>query len=148
MTMLTRWNPFRSAARFDLTSDFEDLFRGLSLRPLLRELENAAPDLRIDVQEDEKNYCVKIDVPGAKKDDIQVSIDGNQVCVEAEIKTENTHEDRKQVHTERYVGKTYRAFGLPQEVDADKSEAQYDDGVLTLTLPKKNNGNAKRVAIN
>ena len=148
MTMLTRWNPFRSVARFDPNSDFEDMFRGLSLRPFLRELENSVPDLRIDVQEDEKNYCVKIDVPGAKKDDIQVSIDGNQVRVEAEIKSEETHEDRKQVHTERYVGKSYRAFGLPQEVDADKSEAQYDDGVLTLTLPKKNNGQAKRIAIN
>lgn len=148
MTMLTRWNPFRSVARFDPNSDFEDLFRGLSLRPFLRELEKSVPDLRIDVQEDEKNYRVKIDVPGAKKDDIQVSIDGKLVRVEAEIKSEETHEDRKQVHTERYVGKSYREFGLPQEVDADKSEAQYDDGVLTLTLPKKNGGHAKRIAVN
>lgn len=148
MTMLTRWNTFRSVARFDPSGDFEDLFRGLSLRPFLRELESSAPDLRIDVQEDEKNYRVKIDVPGAKKDDIQVSIDGNQVRVEAEIKSEETHEDRKQVYTERYVGKSYRTFGLPQEVDADNSEAQYDGGVLTLTLPKKSNDQAKRIAIN
>lgn len=148
MTTLTRWSPFRTMARFDPTGDFEDLFRGLSLRPLVRELENTVSDLRMDVQEDDKNYRVKIDVPGAKKDDIQVSIDGNQVTVEAEVKREETREDQKQIHTERYVGKSYRAFSLPQEVDHDKCEAQYDDGVLTLTLPKKGNGQAKRLAIN
>lgn len=148
MTMLTRWNPFRTATRFDPATDFEDLFRGLSLRPLVRELENAVSDLRMDVQEDDKAYRVEVDVPGAKKEDIQVTVEGNQVTVEADIKREETREDRKQIHTERYVGKSYRAFGLPQEVDSDKCEAQYDDGVLTLTLPKKSNGQSKRVAIN
>lgn len=148
MTTLTRWNPFRTAARFDPTTDFEDLFRSLSLRPLAREMENAVADLRMDVQEDDTAYRVKVDVPGAKKEDIQVSVEGNQVTIEAESRREETREDRKQIHTERYVGKSYRAFGLPQEVDSDKCKAQYDDGVLTLTLPKKGNGQAKRLAIN
>ena len=148
MTTLTRWNPFRTAARFDPTADFEDLFRSLSLRPLVREMENAVADLRIDVQEDDTAYRVKIDVPGARKEDIQVSVEGNQVTIEAESKREEPRENRKQIDTERYVGKSYRAFGLPQEVDSDKCEAQYENGVLMLTLPKKRNGQGKRLAIN
>ena len=147
MTMLTRWNPFRTMARFDPARDFDEISRGLSLWPLMKELETTVPDLRIDVQEDETDYRVKVDAPGVKKDDIQVFVEGNQVKIEADFKREETNQDRKQVHTERYVGKTYRAFGLPQEIDAEKSEAQYDNGVLTLTLPKKNSGQEKRVAI-
>ena len=147
MTTLTRWNPFRTAARFDPTADLEDLFRTLSLRPLVREMENAVADLRMDVQEDETAYRVEVDVPGAKKEDIQVSVEGNQVTIEAEVKREQTREDRKQLHTERYIGKSYRAFGLPQEVDSDKCEAQYEGGVLTLTLPKKGSGQGKRLTI-
>lgn len=148
MTMLTRWNPFRTMSRFDPTGDFEDLFRGLSLRPFMKEIDSALPDLRIDVQEDEKNYRVKVDAPGVKKDDIKVFVDGNQVKIEADFKREETSEDSKQVYTERCAGKSYRAFGLPQEVDPDKSEAQYDDGVLTLTLRKKSNGQEKQLSIN
>jgi len=148
MTTLTRWNPFRTMGRFDPASDLEEMLRVFSLRPLMKELDNAAPELRIDVQEDGNTYRVKVDVPGVSKDDIQVFLEGNQVRIEAEFKREDTGENRQQVYAERCVGKSFRAFGLPHEIDADKSEAHHDGGVLTLTLPKKNSGQQKRLAIN
>jgi HSP20 family protein len=87
MTALQRWNPFRSMARFDPVSDFEDLIRGSGLRPLLRESE-VAPELRMDVAEDDKAYIVKAEIPGVEKKDIDVSIEGNQVAISAEVRRE------------------------------------------------------------
>ena len=77
------------------------------------------------------------EIPGTKKEDINVSIDGNQVSIAAEVKRENTKEDGKVLRTERYFGKTYRSFVLGQEVDKETAQARYADGVLELTLPKK-----------
>lgn len=147
MAMLTRWNPFRTPTRFEPTSEFDDLFRGWPMRSLLREYETAAAEMRMDVQEDDKAFRVIAEVPGAKKDDIEVSIEGNQVTIQAEVKHEETREDRRQIHSERFVGKTFRAFTLPQEIDRDKCQAHYDNGVLTLTLPKKQNAQARRIEV-
>jgi HSP20 family protein len=146
MSMLTRWNPFRQPGRFDPVTDIDDLFRGFNLRPFLREIENA-PEMRLDVNEDDKAYRVTVDIPGVKKEDIEVSVEGNQVSIQAESKREESRISGKELHNERYIGRSYRAFTLPQEVDRDKCEAQYDSGVLTLTLPKKSNGQAKRLPI-
>lgn len=148
MNNLTRWNPFRAGSRFDLIPDVDDLFRGFSLRPLLRDLDAATAEMHLDVQEDDNNYCVSADLPGVRKEDIQITAEGNQVTIEAEVKREETKEERKQLHTERYYGKTYRSFTLPQQIDGTKCTANYDNGVLTLTLPKKNDGASTRIAVN
>lgn len=147
MTSLTRWNPFRSLQRFDPVTDIDDLFRNMSLRPMLRDFE-ASPEIRMNVKEDEKAYLVSAEIPGVKKDDIEISVEGNQVTIQAEVKRDETRESAKEIHSERFVGKSYRAFTLPQEIDSNKCEAKYDNGVLTLTLPKKSNGQSTRVAIN
>ena len=146
MTTLTRWNPFRSATRFDPMMPFEDFFRSLGTRPL-REFE-ATPDIRIDVSEDPTAYKVKAEIPGVDKKDIEISVEGNQVSIGAEVKRETKSKDEeKDVYTERYFGKVYRAFTLPSDLDSAKADAQYDKGVLTLTLPKKGNGGVRRIAI-
>lgn len=142
MATPTRWRPFGPVARFAAASGFEDRFDGLSPGPLLREFGNPVPALRIDMRQDESSCRVKVDLRGARKEHIQVSIEGNQVRVEAEVKREG---HRRQVHADRYAGKSCRASGLAQEVDVDKSGAQYDDAVLTL--PEKGNGQARRLAI-
>jgi HSP20 family protein len=147
LTSLTRWNPFRSLQRFDPVTDIDDLFRNISLRPMLRDFE-AAPEIRMNVSETEKAYVVSAEIPGVKKDDIEISVEGNQVSLQAEVKRDETHESAKDIHSERFIGKTYRAFTLPQEIESGKCEAHYDNGVLTLTLPKKSNGHSTRVAIN
>ncbi|NZA27845.1 Hsp20/alpha crystallin family protein [Luteimonas sp. SJ-92] len=148
MSTLTRWNPFRTLSRFDpAPGGLDDLFRGMSLRPLLREFENAAVDMRMDVQEADKAYQVSVEVPGAKKEDIEISVEGSQVSIQAEVRGEEIREDHRQVHTERYAGRSTRSFTLPQEIDVEGCTAQYEDGILRLTLPKKANGAATRIAV-
>ena len=94
--------------------------------------------MTINISEDEKAYHVKAEVPGVKREDIDVEIEGNHVSLSAEVRREK--EERKGenvVHTERYVGKQFRSFTLRDEIDEDKAQAKMVDGVLELTLPKK-----------
>lgn len=146
MTALTHWNPFKRTSRFDPLVNFEDLFRGIGTRPMWRELE-AVPDMPVDVTENDKAFSVKAEIPGVDKKDIEVSVEGNQVAISAEVKRETKKEEEKEVCTERYYGKVYRAFTLPSDLDSTKSEARYEGGVLTLTLPKKHNGGTRKIAI-
>ena len=147
MNALTHWNPFRSGSRFDINADFDTMLRGFTLRPWMHELDASAPDMRLDVQEENGSYRVFADLPGVKKKDIQISVEGNKVTIEAEVRHEESKKERKQLHTERYYGKTYRAFSLPQDIDSDKCVASYDDGVLMLKLPKKSNGETRRIDV-
>src|SRR5690606_573130 len=147
MSNLTRWNPFRAGFRLDPVPDIDDFFRGVALRPLLRDFDAAMTEMRLDVQEDDASYRITAELPGVRKEDIQVTAEGNQVTIEAEVKHEESSKERKQVHTERYFGKTYRSFSLPKPIDGTKCTASYDSGVLTLTLPKKNDGTSTRIAI-
>jgi HSP20 family protein len=90
---------------------------------------------------------VTLDAPGARKEDIEVSIDGRRVTVQAEVRREEKTEG-KDLLVERYSGRTYRSFTLPQEIDREKCQANYENGVLTLTLPRKGDGEAKRLTVN
>jgi HSP20 family protein len=147
MTTVTRWNPFKASPRFDPIANFDDLFRGWGLRPLARELD-VAPDIRIDVSEDANLYKVRAEMAGVDRNDIEISVEGNQVAIGAEVKRETkSKEDEKDVYTERYFGKMFRSFTLPGDLDGTKAEAHYDKGVLTLTLPKKSNGGSRRITV-
>jgi len=139
MANLTRFNPVDDA--------FDDLFRGFLMRPVRME---GAPEVQIklDVKEDDKSYTVHAEIPGVKKEDIHVSIDGNQIAISAETKNEKQVKDgEKLLRSERYYGKVSRAFTLAQDVDEDASQAKYNDGVLELTLAKKTAAKAKRLTI-
>lgn len=146
MTALTRWNPFKTT-RFEPMTSFDDLFRGLMARPL-RDFD-IAPDIRIDVTENDGSFSVKAEIPGVDKNNIEVSVEGNQVSIGAEVKRETQKkEGDKEICTERYYGQMYRAFTLPSDLDGSKAEAHYENGVLTLTLPKKKNGSSRKIAVN
>ncbi|MGV3741637.1 MAG: Hsp20/alpha crystallin family protein [Burkholderiaceae bacterium] len=136
----------RALSRFDPFSNFEDMFRDMSLMPALRGWDMENP-IRLDISEDEKNYLVKADLPGVKKDDINISIDGNQVTVSAEIKEEKEEREKGMIRSERYVGQQYRSFALPNEVDEANAQAKYENGVLQLTLPKKSGSSRKQVPV-
>ena len=97
--------------------------------------------------EDDKAYHVKAELPGVKKDDINVEIDGNQVSLTAELKRETEERKGNLVHSERYYGMVSRSFTLPAEVDEKATVAKYKDGVLDLTLPKKTGSSTSRIAI-
>lgn len=136
MANLTRHDP-SSLARFDPFGDIDDLFRGFFVRPALLE---GQPQMQIkmDLKEDDKAYTVHADIPGVKKEDIQVSIDGNRVSISAESKMEKEEkEGEKVLRSERYCGKVARSFTLLHDVDEAQAQAKYSDGVLELTLPKK-----------
>jgi len=148
MANITRFDPFGDLARFDAFRDLEDfLWRPPSLRSLWRALPQE-PEIRLDVAEDDTAYHVKVDVPGVKKEDIKVSIDGNRVGISAEVKKEKEEKKGETVlRSERYYGKQFRGFSLGHDVDQAKAEAKYEDGVLQLTLPKKEATSATQLTI-
>ncbi len=145
MANLTRYDPFSDLVRFDPFGD--DFFRGFALRPVFRQMESE-PQMRLDVSEDDKAYTVKAEIPGVNKEDIKVSVEGNQVSVSAEVKKEKEEkEGQKVVRSERYYGRVSRSFSLGQEVDSAGAQAKYDKGVLMLTLPKKPGSTAKHLPV-
>ena len=147
MTALTRFSRFKNPGHVEAPALFDDLLRNFALAPLWREAGIAAPGMPIDISEDEKAYRIKAEIPGVDKDDIEVSVEGNQVSISAEAKKEIEKKDERELVVERAYGKAYRAFSLPSEVDGNRTEARYDKGVLSLTLPKKENGSARRIAV-
>jgi HSP20 family protein len=94
-------------------------------------------DIRIDISENEKEYLVSAEVPGAKKEDIRVSIDGNYVSIAAEIKKEQEDKHGRTLVKETYHGSVSRGFTLASDVDEKTAIAKFEDGVLRLTLPKR-----------
>ncbi len=143
MTNLVRFNPFDISA-FD--NRLEELMRDF-VRPLRHEM-LGKPQVTLDISENDKAYTVRAEMPGVNKEDINVTINGNQVAISAEVKKEKEEkEGEKVLRSERYYGSMYRSFTLAQDVDETESQAKYADGVLTLTLPKKAVTAAKKLAI-
>jgi len=142
MADIKRYDPF------DLTIEpFDDLFRGF-FRPVRFEGQPQQMSIKMDVKEDDKCYTVHAEIPGVKKEDIHVTIEGNQVSISAEVKKEKEEKQGEKVlRSERYYGKVYRSFSLGSDVDEGKAVAKYNDGVLDLTLPKKAGAAAKKLAI-
>ena len=142
MINVTRFDPFN-----DLV---DDLFKGYLVRPMAYEAAQggALPRLKVDVAESNGSYLVSAELPGVKKEDIQVAIDGAQVTLSAEVKREkDVKEGERLLHSERVYGKVSRSFALPQELDEAKAEAKFRDGVLELTLPKKAAAARKAITI-
>ena len=143
MANVTRFDPFN-----DLV---DDLFKGFLVRPLAYEGRvngGALPRAKVDVAEKNGTYVVTAELPGVRKDDIHVSIDGAEVTLEAEVKREKeANKDERVLHSERLYGKLTRSFALPAEVDEAKAQAKFTDGVLELTLPKKAAAQRKQITI-
>ena len=149
MVNITRFDPLSDLVSFAPFGNFEDFFRVPRMRSLVRDLP-AEPEIKMDVAEDDKAYHVKAEVPGVKKEDIHVSVEGNQVSITAEVKKEKEEKKGTTVlRSERYYGTRSRTFTLMHDVDQDKAEAKFQDGILELTLPKKTNGGAvKQIMVN
>jgi HSP20 family protein len=146
MLNITHFNPLEDA--------FENWFRGVPVWLPNPETRAPAPTpfrrdvIRMDVTENDKEYRVLAELPGVRKEDISITINGNEVAVSAEAKHEKDAENSETVlRAERYYGKIERAFSLGQEVDEATAQAKYVDGVLELTLPKKAVAAAKRLAV-
>ena len=140
MATITRYNPFG-----DLV---DDLFRGFVVGPVGFEAEVPVRRMKVDVAEQNGDYKLVAELPGVKKEDIKVNIDGDQVSITAETRVAKEEKDGERVlHSERYVGKVSRAFRLADEIDESRASAKYSDGVLELTLPKKAAAAAKQLTI-
>ncbi|WP_407278597.1 Hsp20/alpha crystallin family protein [Aromatoleum evansii] len=128
---------------------FDDLLRGFFVRPVdIGGGVSEAPQMRVDVKEDNDAYQVHAELPGISKEDIHVHIDGPVVSISAERKQEKeVKEGERVLRTERYFGKVSRSFQLGQEIDEAKSSAKFKDGVLELSLPKKAHEQVKRLTI-
>jgi HSP20 family protein len=147
MTNLTRFDPFGDLVRFDPFRGFDDMFRMPRL-PAYRTWP-VEPEMKMDLTEDKNAFYLKAEIPGARKEDIHVAIDGNQVSVTAEIKKESEEKKGETVvRSERYFGRIARVFAVSQAVDDAKAEARYVNGVLTLMLPKKGAPAMKEVTVN
>ncbi|MBL8470619.1 MAG: Hsp20/alpha crystallin family protein [Rhodocyclaceae bacterium] len=140
MANITRWDPFE-----DMFKDFGGFF----LRPVgaLGEVtENGT--IRVDVKEDAETYRVHAELPGVKKEDISVDIDGPTVAISAEKKHSNeVREGERVLRTERYYGRVSRSFKLATDVDQAQATAKFADGVLELTLPKKAGERVRKIAV-
>ena len=134
--LLTRYDPL------------DDFFRGFFVRPVDFGTAAEAPTVKVDVKEQDKAFVVHAEMPGIKKEDIHVSVDGAIVSISAERKQEKEVKDGEHVlRSERYFGKVSRSFQLGQDVDDAKAVAKFTDGVLELTLPKKAAAQSRRLTI-
>lgn len=126
----------------------DDFFRGFFVRPVEYGSATEAPQMRVDVKEVDDAFHVHAELPGIKKEDIHVHIDGPVVSISAERKQDKeTREGERVLRTERYFGQVSRSFQLGQDVDESKASAKFTDGVLELSLPKKTAPQAKRLVI-
>ena len=145
MANITRYDPFGDISRLDPLREMDDMFKGFWVRPLGKQVES---QIKIDVAEDDKNYTIRANIPGVKKEDINVAVEGSQVSISAEVKEEKDEKKGETVvRSERYYGKVYRSFTFDHEVDQDAAKAMYADGVLELTLLKKAGAAGKKIAI-
>ena len=139
MNKMISYDPFADAA-------FDDLFRGF-----FKPVRTAAPapvSIRMDVSENDKGYVVQAEIPGARKEDIQVTIEGNQVTIGAEVKRELEPKEGEQLlRRERHIGSVHRSFTLPVELDEAASAAKFENGVLELTLARKAAQTGRKLSI-
>jgi HSP20 family protein len=135
-----------NVTRFD---PLDDLFRGFFVRPVdLNGSTQQPPSIKMDVKEQGDNYLVHAELPGVRKEDIHVVVDGNQVSISAEIKQEKeVKEGERVLRSERYFGKVVRSFQLGQGIDVTKAAAKFNEGVLELTLPRRAAGPNKQLTV-
>jgi HSP20 family protein len=140
MNELMSFDPFAS-------SPIEDTLRNM-MRPWRFETAERAPSMRIDLSETDKDYQIKAEIPGVNKEDIDVRIEGNQVTLSAEVRKEKQEKDEGRVlRSERSYGYASRSFSLGCPLDDAKAEARYDNGVLSLTIPKKAEAAGRKLSI-
>lgn len=144
MSNITRFDPFTELTRFDPFLRMDDVLNRFMMRPAAE----MQPQIRMDVKEADGKYLVNAEIPGVNKDDIHVTIEGNQVSISAEVKQEKEEKEGERViRSERSYGMASRTFTLADEIDQSQAQAKYNNGVLELVLPKKPGTGRKKIAI-
>ncbi|MFN9708265.1 MAG: Hsp20/alpha crystallin family protein [Burkholderiales bacterium] len=129
---------------------FEDVFRNLFRAwPLESPLLTGSPSIRMDISETDNNYIIKADIPGVRKEDVDIQIDNNLVTIRAELKSskEESLAEGRYIRRERQQGYATRSLSLAIPVDESRASAKYENGILELTLPKRVGSSARRLQI-
>ena len=101
----------------------------------------------LDMNEDKDNVYVRVELPGMKKEEIELSLHEGSLSISGERKTEEKHQEGEVYRAERFFGRFQRTVGLPTPVQTDKVKAQYKDGILTVTLPKAEEAKPKHIDV-
>ena len=147
MTILTRWDPYRELNT--LQDRMNRLFRdSVAAETQDQSLATSAFAPAVDVYEDEHNITLKLEVPGVDEKDINVNVENNTLTVHGERKFEKEEKEENFRRVERQYGSFTRSFTLPTTVDAEKVSANYDKGILKITLAKKAEAKPKQIKVN
>jgi len=144
MAYLTRWEPFRELATLQdrMNRLFQDSYAGRE-----EDLTTAAFAPPVDIYEDEHNLTLKLEVPGIEEKDIDIRLENNTLTVRGERKLEKEEKEENFHRVERRYGSFVRAFTLPTTVDPESVKANYDKGVLKITVAKKAEAKPKQIKI-
>lgn len=146
MTQLTRWEPFRDL--ISLREAMDRLFEESYVRPGSEMLAaRAAGALAVDMYETDEAVVVKTATPGVDPEDIDISITGDTLTIRGETKADEEIEEENYICRERRYGAFSRSLTIPVAVEADKAEAEFEDGVLTLRLPKAEEVKPKAIEV-
>ncbi|HEV2319654.1 MAG TPA: Hsp20/alpha crystallin family protein [Verrucomicrobiae bacterium] len=142
---LTKVSTWPSLSRLsDLREEIDRFFES----PLTRTSEFLGWTPAFDVYEEKDNYVVKAELPGMKKEEINVSIQGGELVISGERKNETKDGAGEIYRSERYFGRFQRSVSLPATVSAKDVRAEYKDGILTVTLPKSEEAKPKQIEVN
>lgn len=141
MSALTRIDPFEQM----LPELFRRFAQPLRMAPLAAEVNG---EIRLDVSETPADYAVRAEIPGARKEDVRITVDGNFVTIAAEVRSDKEEQSEGRVLLkESYHGSVSRGFSLAHEIDVGRVVAKFEDGVLRLTLPKREGTGSRTIAV-
>lgn len=145
MNTMIRWNPFGEMAR--MRNEIDRLFEDAFNAPVGKWERNAVWGFPLDVTENDETFTVKAAVPGMNPDDLDITLSDNVLTIKGETSSEKTREDEKVHLQERRFGSFMRSISLPTPVEPDNVAATYENGVLTLNIPKAEAVKPKRIAV-
>ena len=142
--MLVRWNPYREMNHMRRMMDrvYDE-----NLAQRWAASDEAASPLALDVKETDETYVVKATLPGIDPQDVDITYNNKTLTIRGELKGEEEHETERYHMRERFSGKFYRQLRLPEAVQEDAIHASYENGVLTLTLPKSEEVKPKKIVV-
>lgn len=143
MTVLTRWNPGRDLAAFEIDR-LNQMFEHMWNSPV-----NTAWAPAVDIfTNGQQDVVIKAELPDVKRDDLTVTFENNVLTIEGERKLDETVARENYDRIERHYGTFRRSFTLPASVDSAHANASYQDGVLTITLPKREESKPRQIQVN
>ena len=146
MTTLARWDPIREIQA--LQTQFDHLFRPFArFSPPGEEMPTNNWLPAVDLEESDDSLVLRAEIPGMRPEDIDVQFENGVLTIKGQRRFENQRDDRQFHLVERSYGSFVRSFTLPRSIDADRVQARYDNGVLELTMPKREEARPRRIPL-